>query len=193
MAILDYEKAAHLYRRAGFGASEDEINALVGMDASAAADRFLTFKISKNSTQGRDAETAARTWLKRMLKKPPLQEKMTFFWHGHFANSIEKVDDIRLMHVQNGLFRLFAAGNFDERAFDDPNTFDLAREKNPHVSFGRGPHQCLGKHVASLEMKILLEELMKRTKDITPAGDIDYVRDAYSRGVYQLPVTITPK
>ena len=38
-----------------------------------------------------------------------------------------------------------------------------------------------------------LEELLKRTKDITPAGDIDYVRDAYSRGVYQLPVTITPK
>lgn len=86
---------------------------------------------------------------------------------------------------------LFAAGNFDERAIDDPNTFDLSREKNPHVSFGRGPHQCLGKHVASLEMKILLEELLQRTKDITPAGDIDYVRDAYSRGVYQLPVTIT--
>jgi hypothetical protein len=41
-------------------------------------------------------------------------------------------------------------------------------------------------------MKILLEELLQRTKDITPAGDIDYVRDAYSRGVYQLPVTITP-
>lgn len=86
---------------------------------------------------------------------------------------------------------LFAAGNFDERAIDDPNTFDLSREKNPHVSFGRGPHQCLGKHVASLEMKILLEELLQRTKDIKPAGDIDYIRDAYSRGVYQLPVTIT--
>jgi cholest-4-en-3-one 26-monooxygenase len=86
---------------------------------------------------------------------------------------------------------LFAAGNFDERAIDDPNTFDLSREKNPHVSFGRGPHQCLGKHVASLEMKILLEELLQRTKDIKPAGDIDYIRDAYSRGVYQLPITIT--
>src|SRR5207245_554930 len=112
MAILDYEKAAHLYRRAGFGASEAEIDALVGMDASAAADRFLTFKISKSSTQGRDAETSARSWLKRMLKKPPLQEKMTFFWHGHFANSIEKIVDIRPMNVQNGLFRLFATGNF---------------------------------------------------------------------------------
>jgi cholest-4-en-3-one 26-monooxygenase len=86
---------------------------------------------------------------------------------------------------------LFAAGNFDERAFDNPNAFDLAREKNPQLSFGRGPHQCLGKHVATLEMKILLEELLQRTTDITPTGDISYVRDAYSRGVYQLPVTIT--
>ncbi len=86
---------------------------------------------------------------------------------------------------------LFTAGNFDERAFDNPNAFDLSREKNPHVSFGRGPHQCLGKHIAVLEMKILLEELLRRTKDITPAGDIVYVRDAYSRGVYQLPVTLT--
>ena len=72
------------------------------------------------------------------------------------------------------------------------HAFDLAREKNPQLSFGRGPHQCLGKHVATLEMKILLEELLQRTTDITPTGDISYVRDAYSRGVYQLPVTITP-
>jgi cholest-4-en-3-one 26-monooxygenase len=43
-----------------------------------------------------------------------------------------------------------------------------------------------------LEMKILFEELLQRTKDIKPAGDIVYLRDAYSRGVYQLPVTITP-
>ena len=95
-----------------------------------------------------------------------------------------KKDDIVLM--------LFAAGNFDDRVFDNPTDFDLSREKNPHVSFGRGPHQCLGKHVASLEMKILFEELLQRTKDIKPAGDIVYLRDAYSRGVYQLPVTITP-
>ncbi|TMB42674.1 MAG: DUF1800 domain-containing protein, partial [Deltaproteobacteria bacterium] len=76
MVTLDYEQAAHLYRRAGFGASEDEIDALVGMDAGAAADRFLTFRASKSHTIGGDAEAAARSWLRRMLKKPPLQEKM---------------------------------------------------------------------------------------------------------------------
>lgn len=46
--------------------------------------------------------------------------------------------------------------------------------------------------MAALEIKILFEELVQRTKDISPAGDIDYVRDAYSRGVYRLPITVTP-
>jgi cholest-4-en-3-one 26-monooxygenase len=41
-------------------------------------------------------------------------------------------------------------------------------------------------------MKILLVELLRRTKDIRPAGDINYVHYAYSRGVYELPVTVTP-
>jgi cholest-4-en-3-one 26-monooxygenase len=111
----------------------------------------------------------------------------------HLVRTATRDHEMHGKEIKEGdiVLMLFAAGNFDERAFEHPNTFDLAREKNPHVSFGRGPHQCLGKHVASLEMKILLEELLQRTSDIKPAGDISYVRDAYSRGVYQLPVTIT--
>jgi len=111
----------------------------------------------------------------------------------HLVRTATRDHELQGQQIKEGdiVLMLFVAGNFDERAFDEPNTFNLARENNPHLSFGRGPHQCLGKHVASLEMKILLEELLKRTRDITPAGDIDYVRDAYSRGVYQLPVTIT--
>lgn len=87
---------------------------------------------------------------------------------------------------------LFAAGNFDERVFDEPRRFDLSREPNPHLGFGRGPHSCIGKHVAALEIKILLEELLRATKEIRPAGPIDYVKDNYSRGVYALPVEVTP-
>jgi cholest-4-en-3-one 26-monooxygenase len=111
----------------------------------------------------------------------------------HLVRTATADHELHGRHIKEGdiVLMLFAAGNFDERAFDKPNTLDLARAKNPHVSFGRGPHQCLGKHVAVLEMKILLEELLERTKDIVPAGEISYVRDAYSRGVYELPVTIT--
>jgi len=87
---------------------------------------------------------------------------------------------------------LFASGNFDERAIDNPREFDCARDPNPHLGFGRGPHSCLGKHIAAFEIKILMEELLQRTKSIEPAGPIDYVRDNYARGVYSLPVTVEP-
>ena len=85
----------------------------------------------------------------------------------------------------------FAAANFDPAVFDQPRRFDLERDPNPHFSFGKGPHSCLGKHVAALEIKLLLEELLQRTKEIRPAGEISYLNDTFSRGVYELPVTMT--
>lgn len=112
----------------------------------------------------------------------------------HLVRTATRDHELHGKQIKEGdiVAMLFAAGNFDERAFDRPEVFDLSRIENPHVSFGRGAHKCLGQHVASLEMKILFEELLQRTSDIRPAGPIDYVRDSYSRGVYELPVTITP-
>jgi cholest-4-en-3-one 26-monooxygenase len=85
---------------------------------------------------------------------------------------------------------LFASGNFDPDGISDPRTFDLSRDPNPHVSFGRGPHSCLGKHIAALEIKVLLEEFFKRIKSITPLGPPSYVNDNYTRGIYSLPVKV---
>ena len=52
-------------------------------------------------------------WLERMAKGPrPLQEKLTLFWHGHFATSVEKVKDGYLMYLQNETFRRHASGNW---------------------------------------------------------------------------------
>lgn len=176
--------------------SEDELMGNVALLASGAAESTRTALSHGMHELMRNPEQMA--WLREHASDIPgtaIQEIVriaTPFTHlvrtatrDHELHGKEiKENDIVLM--------LFASGNFDERAIDEPNTFDLSREKNPHVSFGRGPHQCLGKHVASLEMKILLEELLQRTKDIKPAGEINYIRDAYSRGVYELPVTITP-
>ena len=54
-------------------------------------------------------------WLRRMAKGPrPLQEKLTLFWHGHFATSVEKVREAYLLWRQNDLFRRLAAGNWPE-------------------------------------------------------------------------------
>jgi len=87
---------------------------------------------------------------------------------------------------------LLPSANFDGDAFDDPRRFDLSRHPNPHLSFGHGPHKCIGRHVASLEIKVLYEELLARTSDIQPAGEISYIKGHLTRGVYSLPVTVTP-
>ncbi|MFE9776760.1 cytochrome P450 [Streptomyces sp. NPDC005775] len=51
-----------------------------------------------------------------------------------------------------------ASANHDERVFPDPFTLDLTRSPNPHVSFGDGPHVCLGAHFARLQLRALYEE-----------------------------------
>jgi cholest-4-en-3-one 26-monooxygenase len=176
--------------------SQDDLMGNVALLASGAAESTRT--VLSHGMHELMRNPAQMAWLRKHARDIPdtaIQEIVRIGTpFTHLVRTATADHELHGQHIKEGdiVLMLFAAGNFDERAFDDPNTFDLAREKNPHVSFGRGPHQCLGKHVAALEMKILLEELLQRTKDITPAGDINYVRDAFSRGVYQLPVTITP-
>src|SRR5438128_1431523 len=85
-------------------------------------------------------------WLERMAAGPrPLQEKMTLFWHGHFATSMEKVRDAYLMWRQNDLFRRLATGNWLELLIDvakDPAMLvwlDQAqsRKEHPNENFAR--------------------------------------------------------
>lgn len=176
--------------------SEDELMGNVALLASGAAESTRTALSHGMHELMRNPQQMA--WLREHADDIPgsaIQEIVRIATpFTHLNRTVTADHEMHGQQIKEGdiMLMLFAAGNFDERAFDNPNTFDLAREKNPHVSFGRGPHQCLGKHVAGLEMKILLEELLRRTKDITPAGDISYIRDAYSRGVYELPVTLTP-
>jgi uncharacterized protein (DUF1800 family) len=85
-------------------------------------------------------------WLQRMAKGPrPLQEKMTLFWHGHFATSTEKVRDAYYMWRQNELFRRLATGNWLEMLIEvakDPAMLiwlDQAqsRKEHPNENFAR--------------------------------------------------------
>lgn len=54
-----------------------------------------------------------------------------------------------------------ASANYDERVFTDPRGLDLTRAPNPHVSFGDGPHVCLGAHFARLQLRVLHEEALR--------------------------------
>ncbi len=58
------------------------------------------------------------------------------------------------------------AANRDESVFVDPDTFDVHRKPNPHLSFAVGTHACLGMHLARMESRIALERILERLPDL---------------------------
>lgn len=65
-----------------------------------------------------------------------------------------------------GVMPLFGSANHDPAAFDDPETFDIARDPNHHLGFGHGIHFCLGAQLARLETRVALRNLFDRNPDL---------------------------
>jgi cholest-4-en-3-one 26-monooxygenase len=88
----------------------------------------------------------------------------------------------------------FIAANRDEDVFDEPYTFDLGRDPNPHVAFGGGgPHHCLGAHLARLEIRVLFEELVQRVARVEPLGEPVRLRSNFINGIKHLPVRLVAR
>ncbi|MFF5532156.1 cytochrome P450 [Streptomyces cinerochromogenes] len=84
-----------------------------------------------------------------------------------------------------------ASANRDERVFTDPGRLDLARSPNPHVSFGDGPHVCLGAHFARLQLRLLHEEVLR----VLPgpprlAGPAGRLVSNFINGIKSLPLEV---
>ncbi|GAB3050496.1 cytochrome P450 [Intrasporangium mesophilum] len=82
----------------------------------------------------------------------------------------------------------FASANRDEAVFDRPDDFDVARDARAHLAFGHGPHFCLGAHLARVQLRALIAEVLARTSWLEPAGDPALLRSNFQRGVKRLPV-----
>ena len=121
----DAAKVAHLHRRAGFGATRAELVRDLKDGPAAAVDRFLKPRApSDDEKQVLDSlrqgvldsgypDRLKAWWLYRVLyDSDPLREKMTLFWHGHFATSNLKVRSVPLMLAQNELFCQHALAPF---------------------------------------------------------------------------------
>ena len=164
---FDRRLAAHLYRRAGFAATSHELDEAVKLGPAAAVKRLLavgesTAAFDEEMRRFADVTLAAGRpeplsgwWLHRMRHTPaPLVEKLTLFWHGHFATSAAKVREPELMLRQNELLRRHALGSFRELARGiarDPAMLlylDSAtnRKNHPNENFAREVMElfCLG-------------------------------------------------
>jgi len=85
----------------------------------------------------------------------------------------------------------WAAANYDERKFDNPYRFDIRRDPNDHVAFGRnGPHLCLGAWLARMEIRVTLQELLARTNDIQVVTTSDRLRSNLISGTKHLTVRV---
>ena len=124
-SATDTRKLAHLLRRAGFGARPAEWTAYAKMGLPAVTDALLHPErvpdpladvlagIQGDYVDFDDISSIRKWWMYRMSHTPrPLEEKMTLFWHGHFATANYKVDNPRWMWTQNQTFRTHALGNF---------------------------------------------------------------------------------
>jgi cytochrome P450 len=82
----------------------------------------------------------------------------------------------------------YLSANRDEAVFDDPYIFRADRQPNRHVAFGHGGHLCLGQHLARMEMRILLEELLPRLDSLELAGEPARVESFFISGPKRLPI-----
>ena len=92
------------------------------------------------------------------------------------------------------MLQLFESANFDEKVFEDPESFNIDRYPNNHLAFGFGTHFCLGNQLAQLELSIMQTKLLQRLPDMRLASDAELpLRPAnFVSGLESMPVVFTP-
>ncbi|MBM0236887.1 cytochrome P450 [Micromonospora sp. ATA32] len=82
----------------------------------------------------------------------------------------------------------YVSANRDERVFAEPQRVDLFRKPNPHLSFGIGPHYCLGSHLARMEADALLSALRPHLPALEPDGEVVRLESNFVNGMKSMPV-----
>jgi cytochrome P450 len=97
-----------------------------------------------------------------------------------------------LIRAGDGVILCGPAANRDGREFPDPDRLDINRQSRRHVSFGYGPHQCIGQNLARMELRITYETLFRRIPGLRLAVDSSELRFkllSNFNGLYEMPVT----
>ncbi|MFF0063503.1 cytochrome P450 [Streptomyces sp. NPDC005279] len=151
---------------------------------SAAPGGFLTLAEHPDEQRRlRAGEVAPDSAVEELLRRHPpvLSFRRTADRDTRLAGQrIRKGDKVVVFH---------ASANYDERVFEAPHGLDLSRSPNPHVSFGDGPHICLGAHFARLQPRVLHEEALDVLPPLTTAGPPRRLVSNFINGIKSLPLT----
>ncbi len=111
---------------------------------------------------------------------------------AHFRRTATRDVELNGAPIREGdkVVMWYVSSNRDETRYEDPDHFDV--ERNPeHQAFGAGGrHFCLGTALARLELRILLEETLKRFPDMEPAGETAYAESPFINQLKTLPVRL---
>lgn len=108
----------------------------------------------------------------------------------HFMRSATCDYDLHGQAIKAGdwLMLNYMSANRDEDVFEDPYAFRVDRPAAKHLAFGYGPHVCLGQHLAKLEMRVLLEELIPRLAQLKLDGSPAWTQSSFVSGPKRLPI-----
>lgn len=109
----------------------------------------------------------------------------------YFRRTCSEPTEIREHEIAEGdrVLIWHVSANRDEEIFEDPFVFDIARDPNPHVTFGGGGvHFCLGAHLARLELKVMFEEIFSRVSEVELAEEPQFLRSNFIQGVKHMPM-----
>jgi cholest-4-en-3-one 26-monooxygenase len=113
---------------------------------------------------------------------------------AHFRRTATEDAELGGQQIKKGhkLALWYPSSNRDEDRYEDPDRFDVRRNLE-HQAFGAGGrHFCLGTALARLELRILVEETVKRFPNMEPAGEPTWVLSQFSSQLKSLPVTLNP-
>ncbi|MGH9010246.1 MAG: cytochrome P450 [Acidimicrobiia bacterium] len=127
---------------------------------------------------------------------PTAVEEMLRWWTPvmHFRRTAAVDTELAGVKIRAGdkVVVWFSAANRDPDVFPEPDTFDPARSPNEHLSFGHGPHFCLGAHLARVQMRAMFSAVLDLFGEIEPAGEPVRLRSNFQNGIKSLPVRWSP-
>jgi cytochrome P450 len=142
----------------------------------------------------RDPEQFARVKADRSLVSGIVEEAIRWTTPvQHFMRTAAEDTELGGVKIAKGdwLMLSYVAANHDPAQFENPRKFDAAREANRHAAFGAGAHQCLGLHLARLEMRLLFEALLDRIERVELAGEPKRAKSTFVGGLKTLPLRVT--